>query len=72
MQNQYYRLYKIHLQQQIYKTNLHKNSYKTSIYMLTHTCNQDILSLWRGNVDLQYVVNEIARVKICLHLHDKR
>ena len=37
MQNQYYRLYKIHLQHQIYKTNLHKNSYKTSVYMLTHT-----------------------------------
>ena len=37
MQNQYYRLYKIHLQQQIYKTNLHKNSYKTSIYIFTHT-----------------------------------
>ena len=25
--------------------------------------NHNILSLWRGNVDLQYVINEIATVK---------
>ena len=32
-------------------------------------CNQDILSLWRGNVDLQYVINEIATVKyICSYM----
>ena len=28
-----------------------------------NACNQDILSLWRENVDLQYVINEIATVK---------
>ena len=28
-----------------------------------NACNQDILSLWRGNVDLQYVINEITTVK---------
>ena len=28
-----------------------------------NACNHDILSLWRGNVDLQYVINEIATVK---------
>ena len=51
-QNQYYGLYKTHLQQQIYKTNLHKNSYKTSTYILTHTwkhCRfhtEDQISFW--------------------------
>ena len=29
-----------------------------------NACNQDILSLWRGNVDLQYVINEIATVNM--------
>ena len=29
----------------------------------------DILSLWRGNVDLQYVINEIATVKyVCSYM----
>ena len=28
-----------------------------------NACNHAILSLWRGNVDLQYVINEIATVK---------
>ena len=28
-----------------------------------NACNHDILSLWGGNVDLQYVINEIATVK---------
>ena len=28
-----------------------------------NACNNDILSLWRGNVDLKYVINEIATVK---------
>ena len=28
-----------------------------------NACNNDILSLWRGNVDLPYVINEIATVK---------
>ena len=31
--------------------------------LFINACNQDILSLWRGNVDLQYVINEIATVK---------
>ena len=32
-------------------------------------CNQDILSLWRGNVDLQYVINEIGTVKyVCSYM----
>ena len=34
-----------------------------------NACNQDILSLWRGNVDLQYVTNEIATVKyVCSYM----
>ena len=28
-----------------------------------NACNHDILSSWGGNVDLQYVINEIATVK---------
>ena len=32
-------------------------------------CNQDILFLWRRNVDLQYVINEIATVKyVCSYM----
>ena len=32
-------------------------------------CNHDILSLWGGNVDLQYVINEIATVKyVCSYM----
>ena len=32
-------------------------------------CNHDILSLWRGNVDCQYVINEIATVKyVCSYM----
>ena len=31
--------------------------------------NHDILSLWRGNVNLQYVMNEIATVKyVCNYM----
>ena len=34
-----------------------------------NACNQDTLSLWRGNVDLQYVINEIARVQyVCSYM----
>ena len=34
-----------------------------------NACNNDILSLWRGNVDLQYVINKIATVKyVCSYL----
>ena len=34
-----------------------------------NACNQDILSLLRGNVDLQYVINEIATVKyVCSYM----
>ena len=34
-----------------------------------NACNNDILSLWRGNVDLQYVINEIATVKyVCSYM----
>ena len=37
--------------------------------MFINACNQDILSLWRGNVDLQYVINEIATVKyVCSYM----
>ena len=35
-----------------------------------NACNHDILSLWGGNVDLQYVIQEIATVK-CLHYMTK-
>ena len=28
-----------------------------------NACNHDISSLWGGNVDLQYVINDIATVK---------
>ena len=34
-----------------------------------NACNCDILSLWRGNVDLQYIINEIATVKyVCSYM----
>ena len=34
-----------------------------------NACNKDILSLWRGNVDLQYIINEIATVKyVCSYM----
>ena len=34
-----------------------------------NACNHDILSLWRGIVDLQYVINEIATVKyVCSYM----
>ena len=34
-----------------------------------NACNHDILSLWRGNVDLQYGINEIATVKyVCSYM----
>ena len=34
-----------------------------------NACNHDILSLWGGNVDLQYVINEIATVKyVCSYM----
>ena len=34
-----------------------------------NACNLDILSLWRGNVDLQYIINEIARAKyVCSYM----
>ena len=37
--------------------------------MFINACNQDKLSLWRGNVDLQYVINEIATVKyVCSYM----
>ena len=37
--------------------------------MFINACNQDILSLWRGNVDLQYIINEIATVKyVCSYM----
>ena len=37
--------------------------------MFINACNQDILSLWRRNVDLQYVINEIATVRyVCRYM----
>ena len=34
-----------------------------------NACNHDILSLWRGHVDLQYVINEITTVKyVCSYM----
>ena len=34
-----------------------------------NACNHDIVSLWEGNVDLQYVINETATVKyICSYM----
>ena len=34
-----------------------------------NACNHDTLSLWGGNIDLQYVINEIARVKyVCSYM----
>ena len=34
-----------------------------------NACNHNILSLWGGNVDLQYVINEIATVKyVCSYM----
>ena len=35
----------------------------------TNACNHDILFLWGGNVDLQYVINEIVTVKyVCSYV----
>ena len=37
--------------------------------MFLNACNHDILSLWRGNVNLQDVINEIATVKyVCNYM----
>ena len=37
--------------------------------VLINACNHNILSLWGGNVDLQYVINEVARVKyVCSYM----
>ena len=37
--------------------------------VLINAYNHDILSLWGGNVDLQYVINEIATVKyVCSYM----
>ena len=34
-----------------------------------NACNNDILSLWRGNVELQYIINETAIVKyVCSYM----
>ena len=34
-----------------------------------NACNHDILSLWGGNVDLQYIINEMATVKdVCSYM----
>ena len=34
-----------------------------------NACNHDILSLWEGNFDFQYVINEIATVKyVCSYM----
>ena len=34
-----------------------------------NACNNDMLSLWGGNVDLQYVINKIATVKyVCCYM----
>ena len=34
-----------------------------------NACNNDIFSLWRGNINLQYVINEIATVKyVCSYM----
>ena len=34
-----------------------------------NACNHDILFLWRGNVNLQYVINETATVKyVCSYM----
>ena len=38
-------------------------------YVFLNACSHNILSLWRGNVDLQYVINEIATVKyVCSYM----
>ena len=37
--------------------------------LFTNAYNHDILSLWRGNVNLQYVSNETATVKyVCSYM----
>ena len=37
-----------------------------------NSCNKDILSSWKGNVDLQYVINEIATVKCIIDRYAAR
>ena len=34
--------------------------------VLINACNHDILNLWGRNIDLQYVINEIATVIVCM------
>ena len=42
---------------------------KSTRCFFINACNQDILSLWRGNADLQYVINEIATVQyVCSYM----
>ena len=37
--------------------------------VMINACNPDIISLWRGNIDLQYVINEIVTVKyVCSYM----
>ena len=37
--------------------------------VLINACNHDILSLWRRNIDVQYVITEIATVKyVCSYM----
>ena len=69
MSTQYF-LQEIHLDIETYVDAL-KISQRGSNFILKwnpqdvfiNACNHDILSLWGGNVDLQYVINEIATVK---------
>ena len=42
---------------------------KTHKIFFINACDHDILSLWGGNVDIQYVINEIAIVKyVCNYM----
>ena len=37
--------------------------------LFINACNNDILFSWRGNVDVQYIINEIATVKyVCSYM----
>ena len=82
MQNQCYRLCKIHnisTQHFLQDNNLDVETYIDALKIskrvpnvilqhnlqdvLINACNHNILSLWGRNVDLQYVINEIATVK---------
>ena len=62
-------LLQLELSQQTYNTTLHTSHQGPNVILkrnpqdvFLNVCNQDILYLWGGNIDLQLVINENATV----------